>query len=159
MAYDGNQLKKISDEYGSQNKYNVKEYNDLANLGTEFLYGNSCGGALLEFLAENTGVEWELSQTNDRANPDRGIDYIGTSHLKDKTKVGLLYDYIFNTNPFGKELNIFRNAHNHPNGDIEASGYDGDKIYGDHKFANTISKLYPQILLYSYVKGIGYTMY
>ena len=88
MAHDGNQLKKISDEYGSQNKYNVKEYNDLANLGTEFLYGNSCGGALLEFLAENTGVEWELSQTNDRANPDRGIDYIGTSHLKDKTKVG-----------------------------------------------------------------------
>ena len=34
MAYDGNQLKKISDEYGSQNKYNVKEYNDLAALPT-----------------------------------------------------------------------------------------------------------------------------
>ena len=59
MAYDGNQLKKISDEYGSLNKYNVKEYNDLANLGTEFLY-DANGNMIADYDREIVSIRYNL---------------------------------------------------------------------------------------------------
>ncbi len=38
LTYNGNQLKKVDDRVGSQNLYNVKEYNNKANEDIEFKY-------------------------------------------------------------------------------------------------------------------------
>ena len=38
MTYNGNQLKKVTDNGFSQNLYSTKEYQDMANLATEFYY-------------------------------------------------------------------------------------------------------------------------
>ncbi len=38
MTYNGNQLKKVTDNGISQNLYSIKEYKDLSNLATEFYY-------------------------------------------------------------------------------------------------------------------------
>lgn len=38
MTYNGNQLKSVTDQYGSQNLYNVKEYNNKSNTTDEFSY-------------------------------------------------------------------------------------------------------------------------
>ncbi len=38
LSYNGNQLKSVNDGFGSQNLYNLKEYNDRVSLTTEFFY-------------------------------------------------------------------------------------------------------------------------
>ena len=75
MAYDGNQLKKISDEYGSQNKYNVKEYNDLASLGTEFLY-DANGNMIADYDREIVSIRYNLLNLPDTIQFSNGNQII-----------------------------------------------------------------------------------
>ena len=48
LTYNGNQLKKVDDFFGSQNQYNMKEYNNRANQPIEFKY--DANGNMVEDL-------------------------------------------------------------------------------------------------------------
>ena len=87
MAYDGNQLKKISDEYGSQNKYNVKEYNDLASLANEFLY-DANGNMIADYDREIVTIKYNLLNLPDTiqfSNGNQIINYYAADGTKLRT--------------------------------------------------------------------------
>ncbi len=59
MNYTGNQLRKVSDESGSQNKPDIKEYNDLSDLTNEFLY-DANGNMIADFDREIVSIRYNL---------------------------------------------------------------------------------------------------
>ncbi len=59
MTYDGNQVKSVTDRYGSQNQYAVKEYNDKSNTTVEFSYDKN-GNMIKDLDREIVTIRYNL---------------------------------------------------------------------------------------------------
>ncbi len=59
MTYDGNQVKSVTDRYGSQNQYAIKEYNDKSNSTVEFSYDKN-GNMIKDLDREIVTIRYNL---------------------------------------------------------------------------------------------------
>jgi hypothetical protein len=59
LTYNGNQLKKVTDNGTSQHSYNIKEYQDLSNQPTEFFYDKN-GNTITDLDREIVTIKYNL---------------------------------------------------------------------------------------------------
>lgn len=113
------------------------ELPDATILATD---NSAAADEIFQFMAKNTNVEWGLVNTESENN----TSYLGTNHIKGKNNIlGIC---------IGMGDIVERSVHNHPSGNSSVSE-------GDHYSAIEVERRFPNIQLYNYTKGNGYTRY
>jgi RHS repeat-associated core domain len=85
LTYNGNQLKSVNDGYGSRNRYDIKEYNNLANLETEFFY-DANGNLIADLDREIVTIKYNLLNLPDTIQ-FRNSNQIINRYAADGTKL------------------------------------------------------------------------
>jgi RHS repeat-associated protein len=95
---------------------------------------------IFQFMADNTNVEWGLVNTES----DNCTSFLGTNHVKSSNNILNIC--------IGMGDIVERSVHNHPSGSSSVSE-------GDHYNAIEVERRNPNIQLYNYTSGNGYTRY
>jgi len=129
-------------EYGTLQSFSYRPNNNKKEITFFAALGDSKGGEIFQFLAENTNIEWSLTRTGDNVD---GLNYIGTSNSE-----GSVVGNVFVMEYFG--TNVREAIHNHPSDNNESSE-------GDINVASKYEGKFPNINFFNYTKSHGYTQY